>query len=363
MEDLGELTPYFLVLAILVTCSAFFSGTEVAMFSLRRVDREQMARSERVADSLVMRLLARPRRLITTLLIGNEVVNVSVSAILASMAPMLYPGHSEFELALLATATALPILLLLGEVTPKTVAIKTSVKWSRAASRPLWFFTVLVTPVRWVAQGIATVVLWPLGVRGRPVTSTMSEEEFKILVDASSAEGELDARERRFIHRVFEFGDKTVGQVMSPRDKIFAIPFEIARDQLLAEIAKHGYSRVPIYEGTLDHVLGVVHVKDLVVETTATQPKDLRELLHEPLFVRASTRCERLFRLFKQHRVHMALVTEQDKNLVGLVTMEDLLEELFGEIQDEREHKKSLPPRLGTHTSIKSDSRGPGGVP
>src|SRR5690606_4999200 len=124
MSTLTELTPYLAVLWILVCASAFFSGTEVAMFSLRRVDREQLARSKKAVDALIIRLLARPRRLIATLLIGNESVNVSVSAVLASMAPMLYPGRSELELALLSTMTALPILLLLGEITPKSVAIK-----------------------------------------------------------------------------------------------------------------------------------------------------------------------------------------------------------------------------------------------
>jgi putative hemolysin len=287
-------------------------------------------------------LLSRPRRLIATLLIGNEVVNVSVSALLAAMAPTLYPGRSEVELALLTTFTALPILLLLGEITPKTVAIKTAGTWSRAVAWPLWLFSVLVTPIRSVVLLIADVILRPLGGSTRQgILRDLSEDEFRSLVDAGSAEGAVDARERRFIHRVFEFGDKTVGQVMEPREKIFALSYDLPLSRLAGEVAERGYSRVPIYRKSLDHVRGILLAKDLVVQTVVPGHRRLGDLLHEPLFVPHTLRVERLFRLFKQRRIHMALVVNEYGKLIGLVTMEDLLEELFGEIRDEREQQKA----------------------
>ena len=223
MDALADASPYFIVVGVLLAASAFFSGTEVAMFSLRRVDREQMARSKRRVDKLVHALVSRPRRLIATILIGNEIVNVSISSSMAAASDRIFAGRSELAVALLSTAMVLPLVLLLGEVTPKTVAIKTSTGWSRTAARPLWWFGIAVTPIRVVVRAIADVVLRPLGVRSSRAAASkaISEDEFRALVDAGSAEGEVDPRERRLIHRVFEFGDKTVAQVMVASERSF----------------------------------------------------------------------------------------------------------------------------------------------
>ena len=338
-----EFLPILLILVVLVGASAFFSGTEVAMFSLRRVDREQLARSKQARDRLLLRLLARPRRLIATILIGNEMVNISVSVVVASTVPALFPGAGELELAFLATMVALPLLLFLGEISPKTVAIKTSVGWAKKAARPLWLFFVLVTPVRLVVNLIADLFLYPFGgSTARSGPPDLSEEEFRTLVDAGSAQGEVMAEERRIIHRVFEFGDKTAEQVMVPRRRVFALAYDLPTARLIKEVADGGYSRVPIYQKSLDRVMGIVYAKDLVVQGTGlTAPRRLVDLLHEPLFVPRSIPIARLFRIFKLRKTHMALVVNEYGKIAGLVTMEDLLEELFGEIHDEREQQKA----------------------
>lgn len=340
---LAAIAPYLIVLVLLIGASAFFSGTEVALFSLRRVDRQQMADSDNKADRLVTKLVARPRRAIAVLLIGNETVNVSVSAVIASMAPTLFPNYGEVTLALAATLLALPLLLFFGEITPKTIAMKTAVGWSRAAARPLWLFGILVTPLRIVVSAVAGLLARPFGGGGPSATKRdLSEAEFKALVDAGSAEGEVDARERRLIHRVFEFGDKTVEQVMLERRSIYALSYDLPMPRLIREVAAGGYSRVPIYERSRDRIRGILYAKDLVVEgTRSAGPRRLTELLHEPLFVPRNIPLERLFRIFKQRKTHMALVVNEYGKLIGLVTMEDLLEELFGEISDEREHQKA----------------------
>lgn len=363
-----DLSSYYLALFVLVCVSAFFSGTEVAMFSLRRVDRQQLVRSGRKLDALIIRLLARPRRLIATVLIGNETVNVSVSAVMAALVPQLFPGRGDVEVALLATFFALPLLLFFGEITPKTVAIKTSLGWSRMAARPIHLFGLVVTPVRAVVRFIADLVLRPFG--GSTFTAMphdLSEEEFKHLVDAGSAEGALDAHERRLIHRVFEFGDKTVGQVMMPREKIFALSYDLPASRLIKEVADRGYSRVPIFQRSLDNIRGVLYAKDLVLQGTGLSPsRRLGDLLHEPLFVPRTIPIERLFRIFKHRKTHLALVVNEYGKLVGLVTMEDLLEELFGEIRDEREQLKARPRaviRLATEPPRAPDKKtGEGGV-
>ncbi len=342
MPVLSELTPYLLTLGVLIALSAFFSGTEVALFSLRRVDRKQMEGSKRRSDSLLMRMLDRPRRLIATLLIGNEFVNVSVSAVVAGMVSVLFADDNELQQGALATGIALPLLLFFGEITPKTVAIKTAVAWARAVARPLYVFDLIVTPIRFVVRLLAGLVLRPFGDGKRSEPKDLSEDEYKALVDAGSVEGMVDARERRLIHRVFEFGEKTVAQVMTPRKKIFALSYELSLSRLTAEVAKRGYSRVPIYHKSHDRIRGILYAKDLVVSGTGlSAPRRLEDMLHEPLFVPRTIPIARLFRIFKQSKTHMSLVVSEYGKVVGLITMEDLLEELFGEIHDEREQQKS----------------------
>jgi len=343
METLAAVSPYLAVVGILLIASAFFSGTEVAMFSLRRVDREQMARSERGADLLVHRLVARPRRLIATILIGNEIVNVSISSTMASVGEKLFVDRGELSIALLSTLITLPAVLLIGEVTPKTIAIKTATGWSRMAARPLWLFGTVVSPLRWLVQRIADVILRPFGVHSSrpPAVHALGEDEFKALVDAGSAEGEVDPRERRLIHRVFEFGEKTVAQVMVPAERSFLLAYNLPLSRILSQVCERGFSRVPIYHKSRDNILGILYAKDLVLLGTGlTAPRRLGELLHEPLFVPRKMRLERLFDIFKERKTHMAIVVNEYGKFAGLVTMEDLLEELVGPIRDEKEVRR-----------------------
>lgn len=351
---MSDLWPYLAILAVLIGLSAFFSGTEVAMFSLRRVDREHLLRSELRSEKIVLRLLSRPRRLIATILIGNESVNVSVSVVTAALVETAASGLGDLEMGLLATSIALPLLLLLGEISPKTIAMKTQTTWSRRAAQPLWLFDLAITPVRFVVRGIADVLMFPFGGSTHKTgPRDISEDEFKALVDAGSLEGQVDARERRLIHKVFEFGDKTVAEAMLPRAQVFALSYDLPLARLIKEVAGRGYSRVPVYQKSLDEVRGILYARDLVaVSSGASSPRKLSELLHEPLFVPQTTRLERLFSIFKQGKTHMALVVNEYGKLAGIVTMEDVLEELFGEIRDEREVLKSLAAKVRAPTEV-----------
>lgn len=310
------------------------------MFSLRRSDRELLGQSERKTDALILRVLGKPRELLATLLIGNESVNVAISAVMAGFVQHFYTG-SELETAFVATCIALPVLLCFGEIGPKSIAFKKGLGWSRKAVRALWLFGLVVTPIRIVVRGISLLVLGPLAGKKRD-DSDLSEEEFKVLVDAGSAEGEVNDHERRVIHNVFAFGDKTVAEAMRRRGKVFALAYELPFARLVKEIAARGYSRVPIYDRSIDNIRGVVYAKDLVIASCKQAPPNrLADLLHEPYWVPQSTPLQNLFSVFKQGKTHMAMVVDEYGTLVGIVTMEDLLEELFGDIKDERELQKS----------------------
>jgi CBS domain containing-hemolysin-like protein len=335
---LSQLSVAIPLAALCVLVSGFCSGSEVALFSLRRVDREQLARSESSLDRRILKLLERPRRLIATVLIGNEAFN-SFLAVLA----LIVVGHfvdvtSLWAVAGIALAVSLPLIVLVAEVTSKTLAAKAPLTWARICVLPLAVFAVVVTPLRLVVNFLAEILLRPLGeaARTRPARD-LSEQEFKSLVDAGSAQGQVDARERRLIHRVFEFSDKNVGQVMTPRDRIFALSYDLPMQRLVREVAARGFSRVPIYQKSLDNVRGILNAKDLVnFATGQVSTRPLTELLHEPLFVPRTTPVKRLFLTFKQKKVHMAIVVSEYGKVLGLVTMDDLLAQIFGVIRDER---------------------------
>lgn len=340
---------------ICVLGSAFCSGTEVALFSLRRVDRDQLGRSERLVDKRIIALLERPRRLIATVLIGNEAFNSLLAVIVLVQVLVHMPSASLWAIGGITLAITLPLIVLIAEVTSKTLAAKAPLTWARICVMPLSIFMLLVTPFRVIVQLVTSVLLAPLGeaARTRPARD-LSEEEFRGLIDAGSAQGQVDARERRLIHRVFEFSDKNVGQVMTPRERIFALSYDLPMQRLVKEVAARGFSRVPIYQKSLDNVRGILNAKDLV-RAAAGQPlgRPLGELLHEPLFVPRTTPVKRLFLTFKQKKVHMAIVVSEYGKVLGIVTMDDLLGQIFGAFRDERaELQSSIPGRQRARTPV-----------
>ena len=336
-----------------VAFAAFCAGTEVALFSLRRGERDQLARGARRVDRRIAALLARPRPLVTTVLIGHVAAAGTIAVVAFAVLARAWTTWSALALAL---AIALPLVVLVSEITAKTLAAKAPLAWARLCALPLATFALVIAPVRLVIEAIAAVVLAPLGGGARPrAPGDLSEAEFRTLVDAGSAQGQVDARERRLIHRVFEFHDKNVGQVMTPRERIFALSYDLPAQRLIKEVAARGFSRVPIYQKSLDNVRGVLNAKDLV-RTTAGQPlgRPLGELLHEPLFVPRTTPVKRLFLTFKQKKVHMAIVVSEYGKVLGLVTMDDLLAQIFGVLRDERAELQSsvVPQRAPARTPV-----------
>lgn len=325
------------IVVLCVAVSALFSGTEVAMFALRRVDREQMSRSQRWVDKRVLAMLRQPRRLIATVLIANETINTVTSILVLMVLSTTVALSSTWAHGAIAIAVMIPLVVLAGEVTPKTLALKAPLAWARHAALPLTAFYILVAPVRFMIGGLVEILLKPLGTARSLPERDLSEEEFRTLIDAGSAQGQVDARERRLIHKVFEFADKSVGQIMTPRERVFALSYDLPTARLLREVAGRGFSRVPIYQKSIDNVRGILNAKDLLRPSAGQVSRTLGELLHEPLFVPRTTPIKRVFLTFKQRKVHMAIVVNEYGKVLGLVTMDDVLAQLFGTLRDERE--------------------------
>jgi magnesium and cobalt exporter, CNNM family len=348
-------------IAALLVASGMFSGTETALLSLSRVKREAMATRNDGRDRAVLSLLAHPRRLIVTIILCNEVVNVAVSALAAGVgehAVHRLGVHRDLWVTVATAAITVPLLVLLGDMTPKTIALRAAEKWARAMAGVLRLFTWVVAPVRVVVQLVSDVIVNILGGRARSPEAGIREAEFRALVDVGEAEGEVEVAERKLIHKVFEFGDRTVGEVMTKGDQLFTLPYEMPLGRLVEAVAASRYSRVPIVRRAVaatptrkereptgqvkrpapEEVVGVLYAKDLVGYARGhLEGHTIQDLLRPAFFVPRSTKCDRLFREFQRRKTHIALVVDEYGRLSGVVTMEDLLEELFGEIVDEKE--------------------------
>jgi putative hemolysin len=339
-------------IAGLLLCSAFFAGAETAMFSMSRASRESLAALGDAGSRRVLALLQHPRRLIVTLIVANELVNISASSLAAQVTSAVVPYMREVAQVVISTVVMVPLIMLIGELTPKSIAIRLGEKWARRVSLPLTGFYWLITPLRLVLNNVAGALLFVMGARAPTRSEGLREEEFRALVDVGSETGELQVAERRLIHNVFEFGDTTVGKVMTPADKVFALPYEMPLGRMVESVSHERYSRVPVYRtvrpagrvarkspANIEWV-GILLAKDFVGYASGRlEGHNIADLLHPPLFVPRTTKCDHLFREFQRRKTHIALVVDEYGRLAGLVTMEDLLEELFGEIADEKESR------------------------
>ncbi|MFQ5895503.1 MAG: hemolysin family protein, partial [Nitrospinota bacterium] len=320
--------------AVLLGCSAFFSASETAFFSLSRF-RVQRLREEGGGGRRVAGLLDRPRRLIITILTGNELVNVAASALFASLTIAVL-GEGRGWVAILIMT---PLLMLFGEIGPKTLAVKSAEPLARAFSLPLGVFAASVTPLRWFFLQLSERLLRLLG-GGRPGPGNiLVEEEFRALVDVGHEAGELEPVEHRYIHNIFEFTDEVVSDIMVPRTDMVCWEDTLNLGEVVERVRSAPFSRIPLCHEDRDHIVGVLYIKDFLrlsrqrdFDPSAPIPPSL---IREPHFVPSGMRVGELFLRLRQGRTHMAIVADEFGGVAGLVTMEDLLERIFGELADE----------------------------
>ncbi len=361
----------------LLLSAGFFSGTETAMLSLGMAQREalrQAAATDRTSARLLS-LLQNPRRLITTLILGNEITNILLSEVMTQVVKNFYellPAKSlrafspsrEGLTAVTATLLTVPVLVTFGELIPKTIGIKLAERWARVVSRPIVLLTWVLWLPRLAVSTVSDAVLFLLlGRRSRQSepAPVLNEKQFRTLVDLGSAEGELHRTEAKLIHNVLDFGDLNVGVVMTPARQVFALPVELPLGRVVELVTRQRYSRVPVYRGRRDNIVGLLFTKDIVGYSAGEahlQGRSLADILHPPLFVPRRAKCERVFREFQRRKTHMALVVDEYGRLAGLVTMEDLLQSLFGDIvavPPESAPTEALPPTPSGSNGQKSE--------
>lgn len=319
-------------LILLLTLSAFFSASETAMFSANKVKIRHMAEEGNPRAILARKLLEQPSRIISTILIGNNVVNIGATALATSLAIKLFANSG----AGIATGVMTFFVLVFGEITPKTFAARRAEAIALKVSGILNSIGLVMLPLIKILNFFSSGIIRLLGGAG-PDNPYITEEELRMLVNVGREEGTIDPDEKEMIDSIFEFDDTLVREVMVPRIDIVAVNVQDTMDNLLNLIVEAGHSRIPVYDNTVDNIIGVVYAKDLLkpLQNCGKEDTNIQKLMRAAYYVPESKKVRDLFEELRKEKVHMAIVLDEYGGTAGLVTIEDLIEEIMGDIQDE----------------------------
>ena len=341
------------ILVGLLGLSAFFSGSETALMAFNRIRLRRMADTGDLAARRISRLVESPSRLLTTLLIGNNLVNTAITAIATAL--VLDWVADERTALLISTLGVTTLILLVGEITPKALAAHAPEAVARRVHRPVEALVWLMGPVNRLLGAGADFFLRAMGHHRRQETA-VSEEDVRALLTLGQQQGVFAPEEQRMVERIFEFGDLRVRDVMVPRVDVVGIPRDITWPELLALVRQEHFTRYPVYEGDLDHIIGILHVKELMLEAARHEAEaagvepsssppgrpvfDIARFIRPAFFVPESKRVVELLREMRQRRAHMAVVVDEFGGTAGIVTIEDLVEEVVGDIADEFDQQR-----------------------
>ncbi|MFH0809386.1 MAG: hemolysin family protein [Pseudomonadota bacterium] len=314
-----------LVVVAMVGLAAWFAGSETAFFSLSPLALKRLAKEGHPRAELLRRLASRPRELLNSLLMGNEISDVTASVLASGIFIERFGPRGKW----IAIAVMIPIMMLSGEVIPKVSAALNPARFASAVAGPVAVWMRLVAPVRWLADRLIKLISG----RAEDEQGRILEEEFLNWVRSSHKEGLVRETEREFIENLIAFEATTLAGVMTPRTDIFALDVHTPVARAVESLRSRHFSRVPVYEDDEDNIIGILHAKDILRE----RPPNLRSLLRPAHFAPETKKAEAMLSEMQRRRLHMAMVVDEYGGLVGLVTLDDLLEELFGEIYDEHE--------------------------
>lgn len=330
------LLSHLIVLGTLVLVSMFFSAVETSLLSYPRLQLQRQAKEGGLLGTAFKEWLDHPNRVLTAILIGNNTVNIAATTLVAYMAIDFADLHhfSRVVAGTVASASVIFVLVVFGEAIPKIVGRTHTVITATWLVVPIYLFDKLLSPITWTFGKFVAVFLPRLG-QGSLVQVT--EEDVKQLIEMGHKAGTIQDEEQKMIHSIFKFTDTQVKQVMIPRTEMFCVDIATPMEKLLDLVVQNGYSRVPVYKGNMDKIVGIVHTRDLLSIWKHHDLIVIQDLLRKPYFVPETMRVDRLLREFRRGRFHMAMVVDEYGGTAGLVTLEDLVEEIIGEIKDEHE--------------------------
>jgi CBS domain containing-hemolysin-like protein len=334
---------------VLVLMNGFFVAAEFSLVSVRQTRIAELVAQGHVSAKAVQDALKNPDRVIAATQLGITLASLGLGwigepAVAHLLQPLveLFPkviqsGVSHSLSAGLAFALITFLHVVVGELAPKSIALQNPEKTSLVVARPTLWIELIFKPIIWLLNGTGNALLRLIGVK--PATGhelVHSVEELKMLVTASTEGGVVEPQEREMLHAVFDFGDLLVGQVMIPRTEIVAVEADIPLEEIIALITESTYTKFPVYDDNLDTILGIVHVKDIIrlMQDPGWEECTARSLVREPIYVPETIPVSALLRQFRDRRQHIAIVLDEYGGTAGLVTLEDLLEEIFGEVSD-----------------------------
>jgi len=337
-----------LVVLLLILVNGLFAMAEAAFLSVRRTRIEQLVEEGHRAAQIVAQMLAEPTRTLSTIQVGMTFISLLTAGTaadaavepLAAWLETIIPGTRFAAYAgpvsfLVIIITVSFLTLVLGEITPKSLAVQRAEPIILAAAYPLRGLQSLTSPVVSLVTKASDLIVRPFGGKATFHPTAMSQEELKLMVEQSEEYGVIEPQEKEMIHSIFEFGDTTVRKVMTPRLDITAVPADSSLLELVSVVKASGHSRVPVYENDLDEILGVVHVKDVIEHLAEPEAYTVRGFMRPPYFVPENKRVDDLLADFRRTKNQLAIVRDEYGTVTGVVTIEDLLEEIVGDIQDE----------------------------
>jgi CBS domain containing-hemolysin-like protein len=320
------------IIVIALILAALAASAETSLTSISRVRLRQLVEQKVAAAIVIERLHRDPNAYLSTILIVNTVAIIVASSAATLLALHLYRQQvAEWLVSLVLSL----VVLIACEITPKTLALQRAERVALRMARLVAAATIVMRPIVYVLTAITRLMLRLLGGRTEVRGPFVTEEELKMLVSVGEEEGVLEEEEREMIHGIFEMGDMLVREVMVPRTDLVAIEVNEPIEKAVDLVTKHGHTRIPVYEDSLDHIVGVLYAKDLLRAVVRGENKSLREIARKPYFTPESNKVQDVLRDLRKNRVHMAIVVDEYGGTAGAVTIEDILEEIVGPIQDE----------------------------
>lgn len=322
-------------IVILIMCSAFFSATETALNSANKIRLKNMADNGSRAAQRTLNILAKYDKALTTILIGNNIVNIACSSIATILAIQLV---GEKYGSLVSTIATTVIVLIFGEVLPKSIAKDHSESFAMVTSMVISFLMIIFTPFS------ALFILLKKGVSrifNRKESVSMTEEELKVMIDEIEDEGVLETQESDLVRSALEFDEITVDEIITPRVRITAVEVGESVSEVRKKFLREEYSRMPVYERTLDNIIGIITEKEFFKQYEKDSDFTVRSIMQETIYLPQMQKLSEVFRTMQKQKCHMSVVLDQHGGTLGIVTMEDILEELVGEIWDESDEVRS----------------------
>lgn len=322
----------FFVLLLFLALSSFFSASETAFISLNKLHLRNMIDNGVKNADRVKKISDSPQKLLSTILIGNNLVNIGASAIATSIAIKL-SGNNGTVLAL-CTALITFLILIFSEITPKHIATHNPEKVSLAVIKPISFCTWIFSPMVFILNLITNGIIFLLGEKNDGKQPVITESDLKTIVDVSHEEGVLEIDEREMINNVFEFGNSDAKDVMIPRTDVIAIDLDTPYNEIVELFKNEGFSRIPVYRENIDDIIGILHLKDFMFNADKNN-FNLENCIRKPFFTYEYKPTRELFTIMRIKRIPMAIILDEYGGTAGIITMEDLVEEIVGDISDE----------------------------